>query len=164
MGVVNLDPTVFADNLVALQDEAEYTQVVLTGICNVSKVELYSAIIEGLDSLGRRYGAMISDTSVMMASTDVEDYLEELIATIMDTTGIQEIDLMPTGPVDDDEESVTDRIYFTDEYEDFQKCNGDQDIVSAYDLLLDFVNFAFKCSIKVLTGEIPDIACNKFVV
>lgn len=166
MGVVAIDPTLWVDNIVAMQEDPRYEFIVLTGVGDLDSVEIYAAVLETLDSEAIRYGHMINENCIVMNVEYICDYLEELTQTLIEMTGISELDeadAMHVSEMTDTAGEVWGEGFeIEDESEAFQRMNYHDAVeeLQVHPMLKDFIQSALEESIQVLTGGHKEIDAN----
>ena len=161
MSIIVFDPTRLVDEIRNADDKPE---VKLTGVLDIPPVELLKMVIQTLDSSAIVYGHQADAHNVYMATDSVEDYVEELICTIEDTTGIEEIQLEDEHIVHEDDDALS-KEYRAALREDLGEVSDDLDdlddeddadtdeLLEAHDILSDHIFESLKEVLKVVTGD-----------
>ena len=169
--VILIDPTLFVDNMFSFSEDARYEHINLTGMTDLSKLALYTAVLDNLDSEAIRYGHMLNENTIVMDADSLTDYLEELTQSIMDMTGISEIE-EAEGTKSAVDEAYNEYMFgvfgesVLDESEAFRQAEdeGLVEELDVYSIINDFLVSCIDDSIRVVTGGYREIEHNIIVI
>ena len=169
MSIISIDPTLLVDTIKDMCDDDRFKYVGITGISELDKVDLYTIILQNIEGTGIKYGHMVNDNMIVMAVEHVEDYLNEVIESILESTGVEEFIMVSenTGSTEqsmdiDEFESKYYEGLFTDvedESEAFRNSAEGKDINVA-ELLSEFLQCALEDSAVLITGGYKEIEAN----
>lgn len=173
MSIISFNPTTLADAILdANQDDG---LLIMTGILDLPKISVYGAIIDNLDSDAIRYGYSLSDDCVIIDVENLPDYVEELTNSLIELTGIAELDLTPLKEVSDDDAAIPSKYYAKGLSE--LKCIDDAgdiadeddedtlpDDLSVEEIVPEHIYECLNGCLKVLTGSHIDISTNSITI
>lgn len=175
MSIISFNPTTLADAILdANQDDG---LLIMTGILDLPKISVYGAIIDNLDSDAIRYGYSLSDDCVIIDVENLPDYIEELTNSLIELTGIEELDLTPLKEVSDDDAAIPKKYYAkglselqsTDDIDDLPDDEYDvedtlPDDLSVEEIVPEHIYECLNGCLKVLTGSHIDISTNSITI
>lgn len=173
MSILSFNPTTLAESIVeSNQDDGV---LIMTGILDLSKVSVYGAIIDNLDSDAIRYGYVLSDDCVIIDVENLPDYVEELTNSLIELTGIAELDLTPLKEFSDDDAAIPKKYYAKgiselkslDDEEDSSDEDEEEtlpDDFSVEEIIPEHIYECLNSCQKVLTGSHIDISTNTITV
>ena len=173
MSIISFNPTTLAEAI--LDGNQDDGLLIMTGILDLPKVSVYGAIIDNLDSVAIRYGYSLSDDCVIIDVENLPDYVEELTNSLVELTGIAELDLTPLKEVSDDDAAIPSKYYAKGLSE--LKCIDDADDIadeddedtlpndlSVEEIVPEHIYECLNGCLKVLTGSHIDISTNTITV
>jgi len=175
MSIISFNPTTLADAI--LEENSDDGLIIMTGILDLSKIVVYGAIIDNLDSYAIRYGYAVSDDCVIIDTENLPDYVEELTNSLVELTGVEELDLTPLKEFSDDEAAIPKKYYAKGaselrDLEDDADADEDADEEDGYlpdefsveEIIPEHIYECLNGCLTVLTGSHSDISTNTITV
>ena len=169
MGIILFNPTELAEKLI--EENQDDGLLIMTGVLDLSRVEVYGAIMETLDSDAIRYGYSLPDGNVIMAVEHMEDYVEELTSTLMELTGVEELDLAPLKEFASDDVPIPSKYYGKSASNLKSTLDDDEDEIddlpddfSVEEIIPEHIYTCLNSCLKVLTGSHTDIKTNEITL
>ena len=170
MSIISFNPTTLADAI--LEENQDDGLIIMTGILDLSKIVVYGAIIDNLDSDAIRYGYAVSDDCVIIDTENLPDYVEELTNSLIELTGIEELNLVPIKEFSDDEAAIPKKYYAkgASELRDLEEDEDEDeegylpDEFSVEEIIPEHIYECLNGCLKVLTGSHSDISTNTITV
>lgn len=157
MGIVFLDPTLFAEEILTHYVEMPGEIVSLTGLPELDTITIYGTVLNTLTVDNYRYGHMIDNNTVAFSCEDVSSYLDDLSILLMEATGVEEVELeivSGSNSLDNEYNAITGQ--YTDD--------TPEEGFASEEILGEYLAECFERSIKVVTGKLSDISTNKFSI
>ena len=173
MSIISFNPTTLAEAI--LDDNQDDGVLIMTGILDLPKVSVYGAIIDNLDSDAIRYGYSLSDDCVIIDVENLPDYVEELTNSLIELTGIEELDLTPLKEVSDDDAAIPKKYYAKglselQDIDDVGDVSDEDDAdtlpddLSVEEIIPEHIYECLNGCLKVLTGSHIDISTNSITI